>query len=285
MASEKGASSATLSAYERDINRFQFFLKSKQLTVQQVGLREVRSFLAYLRAQGLTERSIARRASSLRQLFLFLLREEVVDADPTELIQIRLKNQKLPKHLTREEILSLLQNLNGDDPLEVRDRAIVELWYATGCRVSELSDLKNESFDWKDRLVKVIGKGNRERLVPIHEECIRRCLKYQQIRHEWVRKNILKEPKQFFLTPKGNRMTRQSLWKIFKDRAKQAGIKRTLWPHMMRHTFATHLLRGGADLRVVQEFLGHRSILTTEVYTHLDAENLKVMQLKYHPRG
>jgi integrase/recombinase XerD len=173
----------------------------------------------------------------------------------------------------------------GNSETEIRDRALLELWYATGARISEMAELTVAQMDLENQSLKILGKGNRQRLVPIGEVAVQWCKKYQMVRHEWVRRSALQEMELFFLTPAGKKMTRQSIWKLVRKYSKMAGIKRNVWPHMIRHSFATHILRNGADLRAVQELLGHRSISTTEVYTHLDIENLKVMQSKFHPRS
>ena len=162
---------------------------------------------------------------------------------------------------------------------------MLEFWYATGCRVSELAGLKASAIDWKEAVVKLLGKGGRERLVPITRDAVDWGKRYQAIRHEALLRHNLKEGEIFFLTRLGGGFTRQGMWKIVKQYALRAGISRNVWPHMIRHSTATHVLQGGADLRSVQELLGHRSIATTEIYTHLDPENLKVMQRKYHPRS
>lgn len=285
LASEKGLSGNTLVAYEADLEDFHTFCVVKHVAFEKPTTKQLRSYLAHLRKRELSERSIARRASSLRQFYRFLVREGLAEEDPAELITVIRKGRKLPKHLSVEEVFRLLEAASGRTDGEVRDRAMLEFWYATGCRVSELADLQAAHVDWDDALVKIRGKGGRERLVPLTKEAVAWGKRYRAIRHEWLRLHGLRETEVFFLTRRGTRFTRQAIWKIVKRYAREAGLTRNVWPHMIRHSFATHVLQGGADLRAVQELLGHRSIATTEVYTHLDPENLKVMQLKYHPRG
>ena len=196
-----------------------------------------------------------------------------------------MKTKRLPKHLTESEVDSLIKAADGKSDESARDRAFLEFCYATGCRISEVTNLRVSNVDWKDGTVKLLGKGNRERIVPLTKEALLWCAKYKNIRHEWVRLFDLKDTETFFLSRLGKGLTRQGAWKLLKRYAEKAGIKRRVWPHMIRHSVATHILRGGADLRVVQELMGHKSITTTEIYTHLDIENLKTMQNKFHPRN
>ncbi len=285
LATEKGLAGNTLSAYQQDMNDFLAFCRVKKFPWLTPSLKQLRNYLAHLRKLELSERSIARRASTLRQFYRFLLREDKVESNPADLLLVVRKGRKLPKHLTVDEVFRLLAAAKGTTEGEVRDRAMLEFWYATGCRVSELANLKASGIDWADAVVKLTGKGGRERLVPITRDAVDWGKKYQALRHEALRRHNLKETEVFFLTRRGEGFTRQGMWKIVKLYAVKAGITRNVWPHMIRHSTATHVLQGGADLRSVQELLGHRSIATTEIYTHLDPENLKTMQRKYHPRS
>lgn len=283
--SERALSLNTRQAYEGDLSQYADFCIAKQIDPFTASLKNLRDFMAHLRGMNLAARSIARKTSALKQLYKFLIREEKIEGDPSELLTVTVKAKRLPKHLTLEEVLTLIASAKGDNDPEIRDRALFELWYATGCRVSELAGVAAANIDWAGATVKIRGKGGRERLVPLSRDAIEWCRRYTDIRHEWMRLNDLSETKIFFLNNRGKAFTRQGIWKILKLYARKAGIRRNVWPHMMRHTFATHVLQNGADLRTVQEFLGHRSIATTEIYTHLDIENLKLMQLKYHPRS
>jgi len=285
ISSERALSKNTRIAYEQDLEQYLLFCQRKHIVPQQATLSELREFLASLRKQGMSTRSVARKLSALKQLFKFWIREGIVESDPSELLSVTVKTKLLPKHLTVEEMFRFIAEAKGDNEAEVRDRALLELWYATGTRVSEMAGIRVTDFDWKELVVKVTGKGGRERLIPISQSALEWCQKYKKIRHEWIRRAALKETQIFFISRQGKGFTRQGIWKIVKKYAKRSGIGRNVWPHMIRHSFATHVLEGGADLRAVQELLGHRSIATTEVYTHLDIENLKQMQLKYHPRS
>ena len=281
---EKGLSLNTRLAYERDLGQFLLYAKAKKLGPSEVRLQDLRGFLARLRSNEITPRSIARKVSAISQFFQFLMREGKVKANPAELLTIVVKTKRLPKHLSIEESFALIEAAKPSGPSGIRDRAMMEVWYATGCRVSELANLDCESIDWKGGLVRLKGKGGRERWVPLSQDAVAASLKYKTVRHEWVRALGLVEETAFFISERGRPFSRQALWKWLSALAAQAGIRRKVWPHMIRHSFATHVLQGGADLRVVQEVLGHRSISTTEMYTHLNVENLKDMQRKYHPR-
>lgn len=286
IAAEKGVAANTRLAYDNDIDTFLEFCAVRKTDPLKVSLRNLRDYAAFLRSRELSQRTIARRVSCLKQFFKFLLREGKIEKDPSELLSVIVKEKRLPKHLSVDEMTKLISAATGvDGDLSVRDRALLELWYASGCRISEIAGLKVQDIDLKEKLIKVFGKGGRERLIPISTDAVEWCKKYQFIRHECVRRAELKEMNIFFLTQNGKGFTRQGIWKLLKKYAKVAGISRNVWPHMIRHSFATHVLRGGADLRAVQAFLGHRTIATTEIYTHLDIENLKVMQQKFHPRS
>ena len=284
LSSERGLSSNTSMAYSRDLEQLEQFCTLYKKSLVHVSQKDLREFVAFLRKQELTPRSIARKISTLKQFYRFLLRENKIQTDPAELLSIVQKTKRLPKHLTIDEIFRLIAAAAGNSESEIRDRALLEMWYGTGARVSELAQLTLGQIDLDERVVKIRGKGGKERIVPLSEDSVVLAKKYLDIRHRWILQHELKETKVFFLTRLGKAFSRQGIWKLVKKYAKRAHISRKVWPHMIRHSFATHVLRGGADLRAVQELLGHKSISTTEVYTHLAIENLKVMQLKYHPR-
>lgn len=282
---EKGASANTRMAYEQDLMQFCEFCLRKQKSPDELNNKELREFLASLRKIGLAPRSVARKLSSVKQFYKFLLREDKLTEDPSEILSIAQKEKKLPPHLTIAQMVGLIESADGKDEMGIRDRALLEVWYATGVRVTEIAKLSIAGIDWEAGMVRIIGKGDRERIVPLNTPALEWCLKYRAVRHEWIRRSDLKETEIFFLSRSGKGLTRQGIWRLLKRYAERAGIGRNVWPHLIRHSFATHVLQGGADLRAVQELLGHRSIATTEIYTHLDVENLKIMQLKFHPRG
>ncbi len=284
LTSERGLSTNTSLAYAQDLEQLVQFCIIYKRSMLEASQKDLRDFVAYLRKQDLTPRTIARKISTLKQFYKFLLRENKIQNDPADLLSIVQKTKRLPKHLTIEEIFNLIAAAEGNTELELRDRALLEMWYATGARVSELSQLTISQLDFDEKVVKIRGKGGKERIVPLSEDSVHWAKKYQEIRHQWLLQHNLKDTKTFFLTRLGKAYSRQGIWKLVKKYAKRANISRKVWPHMIRHSFATHVLRGGADLRAVQELLGHKSISTTEIYTHLAIENLKTMQLKYHPR-
>jgi len=284
LVSERGLSTNTSLAYSQDLEQFSRFCVLYKRPVTNASQKDLRDFVAFLRKQELTPRSIARKISTLKQFFKFLLRENKIQSDPADLLMIVQKSKRLPKHLTIEEVFRLIAAAKGDTESEIRDRALLEMWYATGARVSELAQLSVSQIDFDEKVVKIRGKGGRERIVPLSEDAVAWGKKYRDVRHQWLIQHELKDSKTFYLTRLGKAFSRQGIWKLVKKYAKQANINRKVWPHMIRHSFATHVLRGGADLRAVQELLGHKSISTTEVYTHLAIENLRTMQLKYHPR-
>lgn len=283
--SERGSALNTRMAYEQDLDQFAEYCIRKDKKPAELSIKDLRDYLAGLRKQGMAPRTVARKLSAIKQLYKFLMREDKLDQDPSELLSVTNKEKKLPPHLSVEQMLRLVESAEGKDDLEIRDRALLEIWYATGARVTEVAKLSIAGIDWTGGMVKILGKGGRERLVPLNDSAIIWCKKYQSVRHEWIRASGLKETDIFFLSRRGKGLTRQAIWRMLKRYAEKAGLERRVWPHLIRHSFATHVLQGGADLRAVQELLGHRSIATTEIYTHLDIENLKVMQLKYHPRS
>ncbi len=284
---EKGLSNQTRLAYREDLHQLNEFLKRKHpnCTLSQLGQRELKTFIANLKATGLSPRSIARKISAVKQFYGYLLRENRVKENPAALISVRVKKKTLPHYLSVDEMVKLLEAARGESEEEIRDRAILEMWYATGARITELLSIQTSHLDWDSKLVLLRGKGNRERLVPCTESAIEWVRKYYDIRHQWIRRHFGEDEGALFLTRLGKPFSRQGLWKLLKKYALEAHLSKKIWPHLIRHTFATHLIQNGADLRVVQELLGHRSITTTEIYTHLSPENLRLMQLKYHPRA
>lgn len=282
---EKGLAANTYLAYQLDLSQFLSHCQAKKIDPLGISLRHMRQYLSRLRRRGLSPRSLARKLTALKQYYKFLLREGRIEADPAELLSVSINERKLPKVLSVEEMVVMIETAAGANDEEIRDRALLEVWYATGSRITELGALTADGIDWQDGVVRFCGKGRKERIVPIHDQALHWCRRYRDVRHRWVRQHRLGETRVFFLTRQGRAFSRQGLWKTVKKYAKRAGIDKAIWPHLIRHSFATHILQGGADLRAVQELLGHRSISTTEIYTHLDVENLKQMQLKYHPRN
>lgn len=278
---EQGVSDNTLSAYGSDLTIFAHWLKTMSLL--EVGVDDISRFLAFRYNQGIGSRSTARLLSTLRRFYAYQVRENRIAVDPTALIDMPYVGRKLPTSLSENDVEALLKAPETSNPLGYRDRAMLEMLYATGLRVSELVGLRVEQVSLRQGVVKITGKGNKERLVPFGEEAMEWLEGYLQT----IRPAILGERQSAFLfvTNRGDGMTRQAFWHIIKRRAKEAGIVKELSPHTLRHAFATHLLNHGADLRVVQLLLGHSDLSTTQIYTHIARERLKDLHAKFHPRG
>ncbi|MDO8845556.1 MAG: site-specific tyrosine recombinase XerD [Methylicorpusculum sp.] len=278
---EQGVSENTLSAYGSDLRIFSKWLKEKSLIA--VMSDDISAFLAYRYKQGIGNRSTARILSSLRKFYGYLLRENRIVIDPTSLIDLPYIGRKLPISLSEQDVECLLNAPETINVLGHRDRTMLEMLYATGLRVSELVGLRLEQVSFRQGVVRITGKGNKERLVPVGEEAMTWLQEYV----ERTRPQLLKERRCEFLfvTQRAEGMTRQAFWHIIKRHSKQAGITKDLSPHTLRHAFATHLLNHGADLRVVQLLLGHSDLSTTQIYTHIARERLKDLHEKFHPRG
>jgi len=278
---EQGLSENTLSAYGSDLRIFAKWLAGKSML--EVDGAELSSFLASRYKEGIGNRSSARILSSLRRFYAYYIRENNIKVDPTALIESPHIGQPLPASLSEQDVELLLDAPEVTNALGFRDRAMLEMLYATGLRVSELVNLKFEQISFRQGVVRIIGKGNKERLVPVGEEAMSWLENYMG----QARKTILGERQcdYLFVTNRAGSMTRQAFWHIIKRHAKKAGINKELSPHTLRHAFATHLLNHGADLRVVQLLLGHSDLSTTQIYTHIARERLKELHSKYHPRG
>jgi integrase/recombinase XerD len=281
---EKGLSSNTIAAYSRDILTYLSFL-------EQSGCRdfisvtplEVAEFIRKQKDAGLSSRSRARSLSSVRMFHRFLLVENYCSVNPTTIISLPRSNLKLPKVLSNREVELLIGFGGNDDIMDIRDRSMLELLYATGLRVSELITLKLRDVNINAGYLVTVGKGKKERLVPIGESAQQALTYYLDKARPCLERGVEKD--YLYLSRLGDRMTRQSFWNIIKKRAIQAGINKTISPHTLRHSFATHLLENGADLRSVQLMLGHSDLATTQIYTHITKERLKRLHAKHHPRG
>jgi integrase/recombinase XerD len=281
---DKGLSSNTTKAYENDIKRFLKFLHDKnQQDIAQCRMQDVRELIATLSEMGLERSSLARNLSSIRMFYRYLLAEDILDRDPTENIEVPKQKQKLPTVLEIHEVESLLKQPDLTQSRGIRDKAILEVMYATGVRVSELTDLKQSNIMEEEGVIRVLGKGSKERLIPIGKIAIISVNSYiRTVRMNLARRRLCGDI--LFLSMNGRPLTRIAIWKIVKDYVKEAKISKNVSPHTLRHSFATHLLEGGADLRAVQEMLGHADITTTQIYTHLDREFLKEVIQTFHPR-
>ncbi len=284
LAVERGYSPRTVEAYAADLNDFLSFLEDQGLKqVSEVSPAHILLYLSQLRRRGLTEETMSRRLSALRGFFSFLVLEHGLSENPLVLIEGPRPRRKLPVVLSMEEVKRLLESPDPASPLGLRDRAMLELTYSSGLRVSELVDLLLYDLNLEVGFVRVRGKGAKERLVPIGDFA-REAL---EIYLKKGRPKLLKNPAEghVFLNRRGRPLTRQRFWQIIKKYALRAGLSPRITPHVLRHSFATHLLEQGADLRTVQMMLGHASLATTQVYTHVQAETLRRVHAKYHPRG
>ena len=289
---ENGLSENTLSAYRNDLSGFALWLGKRKQKLLQVNTSVVQDFLAFNYDIKQKRRSVARLLSTLRRFYLYLFRENRIKADPTHLLESPKGERSLPLSLNEQQIDDLLNSPDVTNDLGLRDRAMLELLYATGLRVSELITLQTSQISLQQGIIRVIGKGNKERMVPVGEIALEWLMKYyQQSRPELLHKMTSKHKgasqcSEVFVTKRGKAMTRQAFWYMVKRYALIAGINtQQLSPHTLRHAFATHLLNHGADLRVVQMLLGHSDISTTQIYTHVADQRLRDMYHKHHPRA
>lgn len=279
---EDGLAKNTLDSYRLDLTSFAIWLPTQNKQLLSVALVDIQQYLA-LRFPQSKPRSISRLIASLRRFYRYLLRENKISADPTLQINSPKLPRSLPKSLNEVEVVSLLNAPNLNEPAGLRDRAMLELLYACGLRVSELVTIKTTEVSVNDGVVRVTGKGNKTRLVPMGEEAADWISRYLSDARSEILKQRLCDA--LFVTNRGEAMTRQAFWYLIKRYALLAGITRHMSPHVLRHAFATHLLNHGADLRVVQMLLGHSDISTTQIYTHVARERLKQLHVKHHPRG
>jgi integrase/recombinase XerD len=286
---ERSLSDNSVEGYVSDVEKLRQFmnLKHKEVAPQEVSPKNLRGFLDYVTELGMSAHSQARILSGLKSFFKYLLFEGVIEKDPTALIEGPRLGRKLPDTLSFREIEKLLDAVDLSTPEGGRNRAMLEVLYSSGLRVSELIDLQLNNIYRDSGFLRVTGKGNKERLVPIGRD----ALKYMEIYLTEIRgKSPLKSPKKgfesfVFLNRNGSKLTRVMVFTIIKNLAQTIGLKKRISPHTFRHSFATHLIEGGADLRAVQEMLGHESITTTEIYTHLDRDYLRQVIQEFHPRS
>jgi integrase/recombinase XerD len=280
---ERGLSSNTLAAYRADLMALSRWLNTHNASITKATRADLLGFIAWRVETGARPRSTARQLSSFRRFYRHLLREGTLRDDPTAQIAMPKIGRSLPKSMTEEEVEALLNAPVVADPLGSRDRTMLEVLYATGLRVTELVSLKYSQLNLNQGVLRVHGKGDRERMIPLGEEAVRWL-------HEFIgtgRGEILLDRSTDYLFPtrRGDHMTRQAFWHIIKRYARKSNINKDLSPHTLRHAFATHLLNHGADLRVVQMLLGHSDLSTTQIYTHVARERLKDMHSQHHPRG
>lgn len=280
---EGGLATNTVEAYRRDLFRLQRHLLAHRLRMNDViSSQVIRSFLAALKQESLATSSVARILSATRGWYRFLVRERVLEASPLREVAVARRSVRLPKTLTRPEVTALLELPVRDRVEDQRDRVMVELLYASGLRVSELVGLTLSQVDLNLGCLRVVGKGTKERLVPMGQTA--QDLLREYLDH--IRPVLLKRrsTRMLFVSRRGQGLTRQACWKLLLQRARRAGIAKSISPHMLRHSFATHLLEGGADLRAVQTMLGHADIATTQIYTHVERSRLKHVHKQFFPR-
>lgn len=281
---ERALSENTVAAYLHDVSLLLFFLQEKKrsLSIKDVATDDLRDFIQYINDMGLGAYSQSRVVSGIKSFFSYLILEKIIETDPSALLESPKLGKKLPDVLSEEEMMRLIQSVDLSEPLGERNKAILETLYACGLRVSELTNLQLSDLHFNQEIILVTGKGNKQRIIPIGESARAQLQTYiYQVRtHVTVRKgaeNVV------FLNQRGGKLSRQMIFLMIKKQVEKAGIRKSVSPHTFRHSFATHLVRNGADLRAVQELLGHVSINTTEIYTHLNDADLRNAILKFHP--
>ena len=277
---EKGLSKNTVSAYLSDLKHYFKYLEKENKKISNIKHQQLTDFVWQKKLVGLMPRSIYRLIESLKQYYRFLFSEQLIAEDPTAYLSIPKIPSHLPGMLSFEEVTRLLEAASGSKEKDVRNRAMLELLYAAGLRVSELVTLKIENVDLAEGFLKVFGKGKKERIVPVTKQSVLWVRKYLEMRNKKYSGNP-----DLFLSKLGKKLSRNEFWRQLKGYSLKSGIIKHISPHTLRHSFASHLLSGGADLRFVQEMLGHSSVTTTQIYTHVDKQRLKELHRKYHPRG
>ncbi len=280
---EKNLSDNTIAAYRRDLNKFSFFVKERDISdVDEISAQTVSEYFNNLRKSETASSSAARNLSSIKGFFKFLAANNYVHKDPTEKLTSMRVERKLPETLSVAEVEKILQQPDTSVKLGIRDRALLELLYSSGLRVSELTGLKISDIFFDEEVLRIFGKGSKERIVPFGSSAKKHLLEYLKNSRPLLEKKS-KSGNFVFLNSRGGKLSRMSVWQIVNKYVKQAGIKKDVHPHTFRHSFATHLIEGGADLRAVQEMLGHADISTTQIYTHIDRNFIRQEYLEHHP--
>ncbi|MDD5477147.1 MAG: site-specific tyrosine recombinase XerD [Candidatus Omnitrophica bacterium] len=280
---ERALAKNTILAYRQDLNMYlDFMIKRGMEALSKITKNDIVEFMLFEKDNGVSPTSISRRLAAIRMFHRFLSRERVLKSDPTVLIDSPKLWKKVPDTLSLNEVEALISQPQVRDHQGARDRAILETLYATGMRVSESTDLKTNNVNLDIGFLRCIGKGNKERIIPLGKKAIQSINRYLEFSRPYFLKK--KNSEYLFINRSGARLSRQSVWKLIKRYAKEAKIKKPIKVHTLRHSFATHLLERGADLRSVQEMLGHSNISTTQIYTHIDKERLKTIHKQFHPR-
>ena len=280
---ERGLSENSIHAYSYDLKKFEDFVSARRKDLLTVNTEDVVGFLADQKEKKISSRSRARALAALRQFYRYLKEDNRMEANPTDNVDTPEVKKTLPDYLTVEEIKELFDCFNEKDPYEMRDKAIFELLYSSGLRISEACNLRMEDLDLENLFLTVRGKGGRERLVPFGQKSLEVVQNYMDSAREKILKSRYSQ--YLFISKKGDRLNRKSVWRLLKKYIARTGIKKPVTPHTFRHSFATHLIENNADLRSVQELLGHLDISTTQIYTHMASRTLKEVHRKFHPRG
>ncbi|MCK4754484.1 MAG: site-specific tyrosine recombinase XerD [Calditrichia bacterium] len=282
---EKNLSDNSVSSYENDLERYINYLSTQKINrPEYIQSKHIRRLIQLLSELGLSTSTLARNLSSIRSFHLFLISEDLIKSDPSEHVDGPKLRRHLPSVLTFDEIELLCLNISIDDPLGLRNRAMIEVLYASGLRISELLTLLLREIYFKEEFIRILGKGSKQRLVPISIRALNWVKKYLELSRPVLDKHQ-RSSGAAFLSIRGTIMSRMGFWKILQKYIRESGIRKKIHPHTFRHSFATHLLEGGADLRAVQEMLGHSDISTTQIYTHLDRSYLQQEYKDYHPRA
>ncbi len=280
---ERGVSANTVLAYTKDLKKFEKYLSDRKKTIQSVTGEDISKFMLTLKDKGLSVSSIARNLGALKTFCKFLVAERIVSENAAGAVATPKTWKKIPDILNKEEVERLLEAPHKKNWIGIRDRAILEVMYASGLRVSEVKDLKKISVNLEARFVRCLGKGGKERIVPIGKTAEDAVVNYlEKVRAKLSEKTC---DDHLFLSKLGKKLSRQSLWKMIQKYARESGIRKHITPHTLRHSFATHLLEGGADLLGVQEMLGHSDISTTQIYTHVNQDKLRKTHKEFHPRS
>jgi len=283
---EKNLSENTIQSYRNDLSKLLDFAESEKVNdLNEIDFHLIRKFFEIQKKEGVSSGTTARYRSSLKGFFKYLSKNHYIEKNPVDKLASTKISRKLPLYLTFNEIELILEKIDHTDiPLGLRDKAMLEIAYSCGLRVSELINLKISDLFFKEEVIRVIGKGSKQRLVPIGKSAVYWVTEYLKFSRP-ILENKIKSANIVFLNKRGTKLSRMGIWKILYKYAKEAGITKDVHPHVLRHSFATHLIEGGADLRAVQEMLGHSDISTTQIYTHIDRDYIKEVHRNHHPRG
>jgi integrase/recombinase XerD len=282
---ERNLSQNSIIAYTQDLKKFFQYVINKNLNILNITTEDLIGFLKDDTVNNISKRSLVRLIASLRQFYHFLVIKNYIDKNPAEKIELPKVEKHLPDYLTLEEINKFFNSFDTNNIFELRDRCIFEIMYVSGLRISEVCNLKLEDIDFLEQEIKILGKGNKQRIVPFGEKTLQILRQYLAQSRLYICKHKSKKNEYLFISKKGGKLDRKSVWKFLQKYTRRAGIIRTISPHTFRHSFATHMIQNQADIRIVQELLGHSDISTTQIYTHIDKRHLKEAHKKYHPRG